>query len=174
MKYTFLLIFILTQVFCVAQSPVPATPKMLLELENRTVPVYNFDALEPLLKKNNDSTYVINFWATWCVPCVKELPYFEELLAKYQENKMKVILVSLDFVNQAQKSLLPYLKKNELKSNVVLLDDNDANRWINKVDSSWSGAIPATLIYNRSMRTFYEKSFIFEELETEYLKFKSD
>ena len=41
--------------------------------------------------------YLIDFWATWCKPCIKELPAFEELNARYQDKGLKVVLVSLDF-----------------------------------------------------------------------------
>ena len=124
------------------------------------------------VKSSNDTFYVVNFWATWCIPCVQELPYFEQLLKKYKSEKMKVILVSLDFRKQVAKSLIPFMQKKNLQSQVVLLDDKNANTWINLVDSSWSGALPATLILNKKQRLFFEKSFNFEELEKVYLSSK--
>jgi len=138
---------------------------------NISVNSYTFSALEHFLKKDNDTTYVVNFWATWCVPCVEELPNFEKLNATYQDKKVKVLLVSIDFPKMAESKLLPFIKEKNLKSDVVLLNDPDANSWINKVDSTWSGAIPATVIYKKDKRQFYEKSFTYEELETEVKKF---
>ncbi|MFC6096248.1 TlpA disulfide reductase family protein [Flavobacterium qiangtangense] len=132
---------------------------------------YTFSALEHFLKKDNDTTYVVNFWATWCVPCVEELPNFEKLNATYKDKKVKVLLVSIDFPKMAESKLLPFIKEKNLKSDVVLLNDPDANSWINKVDSTWSGAIPATVIYKKDKHQFYEKSFTYEELETEVKKF---
>lgn len=130
----------------------------------KEVPVYTFSEFEPYLHRKNDTTYVINFWATWCKPCVQELPYFDELQASFADKKIKVILVSLDFAEKKETALLPFLDKRKIKSDVVLLDDPDANAWIGKVDSTWSGAIPATLIYNSKKRNFYERSFTREEL----------
>ena len=130
------------------------------------IKVVDYNGLEPLLAKRSDTTYVINFWATWCAPCVKELPYFEKLNAEYADKKVKVILVSLDFPDKLEKQVIPYVQKN-LKSEVWLLDDADANGWIPKIDKEWSGAIPATIIYNKNKRTFYERSFKYEELEKE-------
>lgn len=131
------------------------------------IPILSFKELMPLLNKNNDSVYVVNFWATWCKPCIKELPAFEKINAEYKEEKVKVILVSLDFPEQLEKQLIPFVEKRDIISEVVLLDDADANSWIPKVSEKWSGAIPATIIYSNSERKFYERSFTYEELETE-------
>jgi thiol-disulfide isomerase/thioredoxin len=123
------------------------------------------------LQPNNDTTYVINFWATWCIPCVKELPYFEELNKKYQNQKVKVVLVSLDFTMQQVEA---YADKKSLKSEIVLLSDSKTNSWIDKVDSSWSGAIPITLFIKGDEKQFYEKDYHnIEELENDLLKIKN-
>jgi thiol-disulfide isomerase/thioredoxin len=132
-----------------------------------SVKSYDYSGLEHFLSKDNDTTYVVNFWATWCVPCVEELPHFEKLNAKYKDDKVKVILVSLDMPKMVENKLLPFIKENQLKSEVLYLRDPDANSWIPKVDSAWSGAIPATLIYNKDTRRFFEQSFTYEELERE-------
>lgn len=130
---------------------------------NASVPIYDYEGLKHLLQKNNDTTYVINLWATWCKPCVKELPYFEEIHEVYKKEKLKVILVSLDFKNQIEKKLIPFIQKNNLKPTVVVLTDPDSN--IDNIDTEWSGSIPATIVYRQDKRAFYEKSFeSFEEL----------
>ena len=123
------------------------------------VPIVDFDGLKPYLERKDGKTYVVNFWATWCSPCIKELPYFEELLARNQENGVELILVSLDFPRQIVTKLMPFLEKHQLKGEVVVLDDPDANSWIDKVDPGWSGAIPATLVYQNDKRSFHERSF---------------
>lgn len=153
------------------EAIVAPKPLKTYSQENISVSSYNFSGLEPFLKKENDTVYVVNFWATWCVPCVEELPNFEKLNEAYKNKKVKVILVSIDFPKMAETKLLPFIKEHNLKSEVVLLNDPDANSWISKVDSTWSGAIPATVIYKGNKRQFYEKSFSFEELEGEVRKF---
>jgi thiol-disulfide isomerase/thioredoxin len=132
------------------------------------IKIVDYEGLAPLLAKRNDTTYVVNFWATWCRPCVKELPYFEKLNAEYTDKKVKVVLVSLDFPEKLENQVIPYVEKN-LKSDVWLLDDADANGWIPKIDKSWSGAIPATLIFNKNHRMFYEHSFTYTELVKEVM-----
>lgn len=140
--------------------------------ENAEIEVYDFDRLDSLLSSNTDKTLVVNFWATWCKPCIKELPYFEAAQAKYQGD-IRVILVSLDFPEKLESQLIPFVHENDIQSQVLLLDDPYENEWIPKVDAAWSGAIPATLIISGPERIFYEKSFTQEELETEILKFKN-
>ena len=123
-------------------------------------PIYErFEDLAPIFAQQNDTIYVINFWATWCAPCVKELPYFEALTEKYAAQKIKVILVSLDFSKQLETKLKPFLKENNLQSEVLVLIDPDANSWVDKVNPAWSGAIPATIVYRGKTSEFYEKSF---------------
>ncbi len=140
-------------------------------VENKTIEVYSFNELEPLLNMADENTYVINFWATWCGPCVKEIPYFQELHDTYSNQNLKIILVSLDFPDKLESQLIPFIKRKNITPQVILLDDSDENTWIPKVDESWSGALPATLIYNKNKRTFYEQSFTKETLQKEIMKF---
>lgn len=146
-------------------------PSKSYNSEGIKVNSYNFNEFEQFLQRDNDTTYVINFWATWCTPCVKELPHFEKINAQYADRKVKILLVSMDLPRQVNDRLIPFIIKKKLRSQVILLDDPDANSWIEKVDRSWSGAIPATVIYNRSKRKFYEQSFTYEQLETEINQF---
>lgn len=132
-----------------------------LLLSAQTVPSLSYNELKPLLNQEGDKIYVVNFWATWCAPCIKELPYFEVL---DQREDVEVLLVSLDFPKHKESRLLPFIKKNKLQSKVVLLDDANENYWINDIHPNWSGAIPATIVYNRHKRDFYERSFTQNEL----------
>ena len=113
---------------------------------------------------------MINFWATWCAPCVKELPYFEKVNKEFKNKNVEVILLSLDFPSQIETKLIPYLKRNKIKSKVILLDDSKMNTWVPKVSEQWDGGIPATLIGNASNYNFYPKPFKKEDLFTEINK----
>ncbi|MUU78716.1 TlpA family protein disulfide reductase [Winogradskyella endarachnes] len=133
---------------------------------NDVIEVYDFNSLEPRLYTDSNKTYLVNFWAMWCAPCVKELPYIEALAKKYPE--VEVLLVSMDFPEDIDVKLKPFLRDEKITSEVVILDDPDSNTWIDKIDSNWSGAIPFTIIYNKEKRLFYERSFEnLEDLETE-------
>ena len=128
--------------------------------------VVNFDQLEPHLHKTNDTVYLVNFWATWCAPCIKELPAIQAVEKKYAGKKFKVLLVSLDFNKELTSRLEPFVKSKNITSDVFLLNDPDQNRWINKVDARWSGDIPFTLLYGRNFRESYPHAFTFEELDS--------
>lgn len=118
----------------------------------------------------NEKIRVINFWATWCAPCVEELPYFEKLGKKYGD-KLEVILISLDDAKNIKSTVQPFLKENQIKSSVLLLDDPYAAEWIPIVDMHWDGSIPVTLIASKNKKQFYNKALSYDELEAAIEKF---
>lgn len=168
MKAYFTLFSLLFALFCHAQDTVATTSGNAAET-NSDIPVYNFDELEALLYTETDKTHIANFWAMWCGPCVKELPIFQE----YQKNnpEVELLLVSLDFPEDIEIKLKPFLKKKGIIAKVVILDDPDANTWIDKIDPNWSGSIPFTIIFNNDYRSFHERSFKdIKDLENEINK----
>jgi len=128
--------------------------------------VVKFDALQKILNTKSDQIQVINFWATWCAPCVKELPLLEKVNAQKNLNA-KITLVNLDYADKLDK-VNEFVARKNIQSDVLLLDDIDYNSWIDKVDKSWSGAIPATLIINprTGKRKFVEKALKEGDLES--------
>lgn len=136
-------------------------------VEVTSIPTVDYSGLEPILNRTDDKTYVVNFWATWCKPCIKELPYFEYLGQEYKNKNVEVVLVSLDFPEQKDKRLISYVNRKKLQSELIHFDDFNEQEWIPKIGKDWSGAIPATLIYNNSKRKFYEQSFTYKDLENE-------
>jgi thiol-disulfide isomerase/thioredoxin len=136
---------------------------------SQNVSVIKIIDLEKRFKNNSDTTYIINFWATWCAPCVKELPDFDSINTTYKNNKIKVILVSMDFKEDLKVKLLPFMLTKKIKSEVVLLDEVNGNYFIPKISEKWSGAIPATLIINnqKQINHFFEKKLSYEFLKNE-------
>jgi len=133
--------------------------------ENK-IQVLNFEQLEPYLHKTNDTIYLVNFWATWCAPCIKELPAIKQVEEKYKNEKFKVLLVSLDFEWDLTSRLDPFVKSKNITSKVFLLNDPDQNKWIDKVDQNWWGELPFTLIYSKQFRESYSQPFTFDELNS--------
>ena len=140
---------------------------------SQQVQVVKMEDLEKVMNRKGDTTYVINFWASWCGPCLKELPFFEQLNTRFAHHKVKVIFVNLDVASKLEEKVKPLVKKNNIKSPVLLLDEPDQNSWINRIDQDWSGALPFTILLNnnRKKRKAFEQAFTKEELVSEVLAF---
>jgi thiol-disulfide isomerase/thioredoxin len=132
------------------------------------VSIIHIDELKKRIDAQTDTLYIVNFWATWCAPCVKELPVLDSIQTRYATQKVKVLLVSLDFVEDYQSKLLPFLKKKKIQSSVLLLNESNANYFVPILDKTWTGAIPATLICNqaRGVHLFWEKKVTFKLLQS--------
>ena len=103
--------------------------------------------LQQLISSKHEKVQVINFWATWCAPCVKEMPLFENLNAN--NNEAEVTLVSMDYdLDPNPEKVYRFISRKNLKSKVLILAEQNPNAWIDKIDKEWSGALPATLIIN--------------------------
>lgn len=131
--------------------------------QNESLKIIKVPELEELIQAEAGKVKVFNFWATWCKPCVKELPYFVQ--AQQDFPQVEFVFVSLDFSENAVRVENFAKKKSLNKSKMVLVDDVDYNSWIDKVSPEWSGAIPATLIVTGKGKTFYEKEFQQGELK---------
>jgi thiol-disulfide isomerase/thioredoxin len=93
-----------------------------------------------------DTVYIINFWATWCMPCVQELPEFNDLDKIYKGKPVKILMVSLDFKDAYPYKLKTFVERKRLTPQVAWLSETDPNIFIPKIEESWEGSIPATLI----------------------------
>jgi|SRR6185312_5266282 len=128
-----------------------------LSFTGQRVTVINYDELQQQAAlKNNDTLYVVNFWATWCDPCVKELPSFQAAYTKFASHKVKMIYVSVNSAKDIA-GVEKFAEEKDLKPQVFLLSANNANIWINGVDSSWSGAIPATVLYRHGKKLYFHE-----------------
>jgi thiol-disulfide isomerase/thioredoxin len=133
------------------------------EIYGQKVEYIKVPELEKILNSREDKLYVVNFWATWCAPCVSELPAFEKVGNEIDKNKVRFILISLDFPGQIEKQLIPFLKKNKISLEVAVMMETDANLWIDKVDPSWQGNIPSTLFLNNPKKIRYFHPEVLDE-----------
>lgn len=131
------------------------------------LPHSSFADLRIQISKDTEYITVLNFWATWCRPCVSELPDFEKINTEFKQNKVKVILANIDFNSKADSLVPAFIKKNNIQSQVVHITDQDANDWINSLWYDWTGSIPVTAIYYKG-----EKIWFFEGI-TDYETLKS-
>lgn len=137
---------------------------------NRVLPV-SLDALHQQVKTNNDTLYVVNFWATWCKPCVEEMPYFIKAAGQYAQQPFKLIFVSLNSPKELA-AVQKFTDSRNITQTVLLLTETNANVWINRVDSTWTGSIPATAFYRNGQKLlFYEGELDASALDSLLLKY---
>ena len=112
---------------------------------------------------------IINIWATWCKPCIEELPYFQEEIKKH--DSLQLLLVSLDFKEAFPDGITKFMNKRKITAPVVWLDETNADFFCPKIDPKWSGAIPATLFINNKTgyRHFVEEQISHEKLKQEIM-----
>lgn len=134
----------------------------------QTIPTWKLNDLQSAIADAKQPT-IFNFWATFCKPCIAELPHFQAVANKYQEQGVKLVMVSLDLKEAYPKTVGSFVKRLKLTSPVVFLDESNADLFCPVVDSSWSGAIPASLFVNpkNSYRKFFEEEMSKEKLEAE-------
>jgi thiol-disulfide isomerase/thioredoxin len=121
------------------------------------------EMLALLNNANSDKVRIINFWASWCAPCVKELPYFKKIAENYA-SKVEVIFISLDFAEDIEKAK-KVLEKKQINWDSYLLDETKYDTWINDVNKNWQGAIPVTSLRYKNKEIFIEGETTYEELE---------
>lgn len=137
-------------------------------LHGQTYREVNFTQVDSLLNGEHDNLYVVNFWATWCKPCVAELPYFRESAEKFKNEEIVFVFISLDFAGQLESKLMPFLQKDPLPGLSWWLNEKKLHRFIDRVDERWSGAIPITLFLKegRDEKLFWEGELDQEKLDS--------
>lgn len=115
---------------------------------------------------------VVNFWATWCSPCVHEIPWFETSIAELKNEQVKLILVSLDFAGDYPAKLKAFVKSKGYKATILWLDETDADLFCPPINDKWSGSIPATIMVNnkKNYRQFYGEQIPEMKLKQELKK----
>lgn len=132
------------------------------------IPEWSLDDLKTAIK-NADHPTIFNFWSTTCKPCVEEIPYFQELVKKYDSAGVKLVLVNLDMAEDYPQKIRSFASAHKLMAPIKFLNETNADLFCPAVDESWSGAIPATLLINNKTgyRKFFEDQLSRENLEKE-------
>ena len=126
------------------------------------------EEIEEIIQKS-DHPVVISFWATWCLPCIQEIPYLQETVKKYQDKNVELVLVSLDFKESFPSVIESFVKKNQYQASFYWLNETNADHFCPKIDAKWDGSIPATLFVNNktNYRKFYDRQLTPLQVEAE-------
>lgn len=140
---------------------------LILSAQQSNVSLIKYEDLEKRIQQEKDKFLVVNFWATTCGPCVKELPHFMEVNNEFSKNpNFKMLLVSLDMAKDKQK-VINFIKAKNLTAEVVILDDvKRMNTWIPRFQKDWQGEMPVTLFYKNGEKVFFNNG----EMSLEELK----
>jgi thiol-disulfide isomerase/thioredoxin len=140
-------------------------------LRAQDIPKWKLQDLKDVIAKSDKPT-ILNFWASFCKPCLEEMPYFQELARKYEKEGVQLILVNLDSKDWYPKKLKALAAKRKITSGIAFLDETDADLFCPAVDPSWSGAIPASVFINNKTgyKKFFEDQLEKDEVENEIKK----
>lgn len=126
--------------------------------QKNTADIYSLEQFQTRVLQENDTLYVVNFWATWCGPCIKEMPHFKALSKEMKDKPVKFILMSLDARADLQQ-LNSFLDKKKIDIETHLFAGGDPNVWINQLEPSWEGSIPATFLYQKGRKLSFKESY---------------
>ena len=152
------ILFLMAQAIHITSCDTPVTYDFKVVKDGISVEVYDFTHFSPRLHAKEGEIHIINFWATWCKPCVEELPVFEQFYQEMKDKNIRFTFVSLDFEEKIETKLIPFLQKNKLNGEVIVLKQDGMNDWINRVEPSWSGALPATILMHGDRKIFHSGS----------------
>ena len=132
------------------------------------IPKWKLADLQAAMQEAKEPT-IFNFWATFCKPCVEEIPYFQQVVKKYDSAQVRLVLVSLDLSEAYPGKIRSFAKKMGFTAPITYLNETNADLFCPAVDSAWSGAIPASLFVNpqNGYRAFFEKQLSRTQLEAE-------
>lgn len=113
------------------------------------VELISAEGLRGKLAQSKGKVVVVNFWATWCPPCVSEMPYFAELYTKYADKPLSLLSLSADAKDTIDKAVIPFQKEKKLPFPIWVLDERDPDAFTEVLGKELSGALPETLIYSK-------------------------
>ncbi|MEK6282469.1 MAG: TlpA disulfide reductase family protein [Acidobacteriota bacterium] len=143
------LIILLSGFSASAQSPRKGAAKLRVSSAHpAVVKAIDLEGLKVVLKRDASRPLLVNFWATWCDPCREEFPDLVKIDNEYRSKGLDFIAISLDDLAEIKTEVPKFLRAMGAKMPAYLLNVSDPEPAIKLVDPQWSGALPATVLYN--------------------------
>ncbi len=116
---------------------------------SQTVAPINGKKLDSLIANRNDNILLVNMWAAWCEPCKEEFPDLIKLSSEYKKKKVHIVAISVDYPDEVDEKIIPFLNSLRIPFPIYVADFPSQDSLINKFNAEWSGAVPATFIFDK-------------------------
>ncbi len=139
-----------------AEAPAPdseTVPEITEEMPDAAVadielrPV-DEEGYQEALSEHKGEIIVVDFWATWCPPCVESFPKLVEFDAEYRDKGVAVIGASVDFPG-TEAEVKEFIEKHNAEFQNLFVEAENMNSFISSVSSDWGGGVPAVFVYDR-------------------------
>ncbi|MGA7160577.1 MAG: TlpA disulfide reductase family protein [Bacteroidota bacterium] len=135
----------------------------------RSVKPINVNGIERLLHDRKGKILFLNVWATWCQPCVEEFPDLVKVYEEYRDSPVDIVAISVDYPDEIESKIVPFLTSLNVPFTVYVADVKKDEDFINALNPAWSGAVPATFIFDAHGK---QQKFMFGQKN--YETFKAD
>ncbi len=144
---------VLVVALLVVAPPVLADDTAAVEhlLEPDTIHPATADQFRAVLEHHRGKVVVVNYWATWCIPCLQELPELDLLQERYADRGLVVLAVSMDDPEKLEDRVRPFFAKRApgLVSYLASAGEDDSVEFVTSFDPEWPGALPTTMFFDR-------------------------
>lgn len=116
---------------------------------SQTVTPITGRGLDSLISNRNGNILLLNIWATWCEPCKEEFPDLIKFSLEYKNKKVQIVTISVDYPDEVNEKIIPFLDSYHVPFLTYVADFPSQDSLINTFNPEWSGAVPATIIFNK-------------------------
>jgi len=120
--------------------------------DSLSIQIISLAKLQELIRSDSGKVVLVNAWATWCDPCKKEIPDLLKLRRTLADKLFELILVSADDIDLAATDVKSQLKNFGVDFRTYIIQNSDDKNFINGMNPKWSGALPASFVYDRHGR----------------------
>ncbi len=139
-----------------AQGKTPRRPRSTPVEKSTEATAINAEEMQRLLKRDGNRPLLVNYWATWCIPCRAEFPDLVKIDKDFRPKGLDFIAISLDDMADLKTEVPKFLRQMKATMPVYILNVPDPDPAITSVDPEWGGVLPATFLFNNKGEVVYK------------------